>query len=116
LSNPADKAGKPLLRGLMDRLDELKGRLEAEYHAPSQSGMKGSTPLSQGEHAMNRLVVVLMLGLGILGHVGHGARADKEKEPKKVDMRVFELRTYTAAPGKMKDLDARFRNHTNKPS
>jgi hypothetical protein len=63
---------------------------------------------------MNRLVVVLMLGLGVLGYVGHGARADKEKEPKKVDTRVFELRTYTAAPGKMKDLDARFRNHTNK--
>ena len=26
--------------------------------------------------------------------------------------RVFELRTYTAAPGKLEDLKARFRNHT----
>jgi uncharacterized protein (DUF1330 family) len=62
---------------------------------------------------MNRMVV-LVLGLGVLGYVGHVAWAGKEKEPKKVDTRVFELRTYTAAPGKMKDLDARFRNHTNK--
>ena len=26
---------------------------------------------------------------------------------------VYELRTYTAAPGKMEELHARFRNHTN---
>jgi hypothetical protein len=30
----------------------------------------------------------------------------------KVATRVFELRTYKAAPGKLADLDARFRNHT----
>lgn len=30
----------------------------------------------------------------------------------KADTRVFELRTYTAPPGKMKDLHARFRDHT----
>ena len=28
--------------------------------------------------------------------------------------RFFEMRTYYAAPGKMDDLNARFRNHTNK--
>ena len=33
---------------------------------------------------------------------------------KKVDNRVFELRTYHAAPGKMADLHARFRDHTCK--
>jgi hypothetical protein len=33
---------------------------------------------------------------------------------KKVDTRVFEMRTYYAHPGKMKALHARFRNHTNK--
>jgi hypothetical protein len=32
----------------------------------------------------------------------------------KSDTRVFELRTYTAPPGKMKDLHARFRDHTCK--
>lgn len=36
------------------------------------------------------------------------------EEEKKVDNRIFELRTYTAAPGKMDALNARFRNHTNK--
>lgn len=33
---------------------------------------------------------------------------------KKVENRVFEMRTYYAHPGKMKDLHARFRNHTCK--
>src|SRR3954452_23899264 len=32
----------------------------------------------------------------------------------KKDTRVFEMRIYTAAPGKMKALHARFRDHTNK--
>ena len=30
------------------------------------------------------------------------------------DSRVFEMRTYYAAPGKLEDLQARFRNHTVK--
>ena len=30
------------------------------------------------------------------------------------DSRVFEMRTYHAAPGKLEDLQARFRNHTTK--
>jgi hypothetical protein len=33
---------------------------------------------------------------------------------KKVDNRIFELRTYYANPGKMEALHARFRDHTNK--
>ena len=33
---------------------------------------------------------------------------------KKVETRVFELRTYYAHPGKMEALHARFRDHTNK--
>ena len=41
------------------------------------------------------------------------AEADKEKGKKKMD-RVFEMRIYHAAPGKMKALHARFRDHTNK--
>ncbi len=35
-------------------------------------------------------------------------------EEKKGDTRVFEMRTYYAMPGKMKDLHARFRDHTCK--
>ena len=30
------------------------------------------------------------------------------------DSRVFEMRTYYTAPGKLEDLQARFRNHTTK--
>jgi hypothetical protein len=36
------------------------------------------------------------------------------KPSKAKNGRTFELRTYTAAPGKLKDLHARFRNHTTK--
>src|SRR5690348_4471916 len=39
--------------------------------------------------------------------------AEKEKDVKKADTRVFELRTYHAAAGKMDALNARFRDHTN---
>jgi hypothetical protein len=39
----------------------------------------------------------------------HSAKGDK-----KMDAQVFELRTYTAAPGKIDDLHARFREHTLK--
>src|SRR5262249_12067311 len=42
------------------------------------------------------------------------AAADADKGGKKVDTRGFELRTYYAAPGKMKALHARFRDHTCK--
>src|SRR5262249_18279704 len=35
-------------------------------------------------------------------------------QEKKVEYRVFELRTYYANPGKMQALHARFKNHTNK--
>lgn len=55
---------------------------------------------------------LLGLGLALLGLASYTARA--EQGDKKVDTRVFELRTYHAAPGKMKALHARFRDHTNK--
>src|SRR5947209_20317354 len=48
-----------------------------------------------------------------LGFAPAGA-ADADKGGKKVDTRVFEIRTYYAAPGKMKALHARFRDHTCK--
>lgn len=40
---------------------------------------------------------------------GYGAGKMEAKSP-----RVFEMRTYTAHPGKLADLEARFRNHTLK--
>lgn len=62
----------------------------------------------------------IIVGLAILGMSGlavHEASGQK-KEEKKVDAqpgeRVFELRTYWPYPGKMKALEARFRDHTCK--
>ena len=52
-----------------------------------------------------------LLGAAALG-LAVAARA--AKEDRKVDGRVFELRTYHAAPGKMEALHARFRDHTCK--
>ena len=57
------------------------------------------------------LPTLLLLGAAALG-LAVTARAAKEE--KKVDARVFELRTYHAAPGKMEALHARFRDHTCK--
>lgn len=64
--------------------------------------------------------LVIVLGQLLLAHclkanikVFAGGEPSKERE-KKVDTRVFELRTYTAAPGKLDALNARFRDHTNK--
>jgi len=63
---------------------------------------------------MKYLLAVLFGGLGVLGIV-HLAQADKaDKGEKKVDNRVFELRIYTAAAGKIDALNARFRQHTNR--
>ena len=41
------------------------------------------------------------------------AQGAAKEEKKKVETRVFEMRTYYAAPGKMAALHSRFRNHTN---
>jgi hypothetical protein len=53
-----------------------------------------------------------VLALGALAVPVTGA--EQGEGEKKVERRVFELRTYHAAPGKMKALHARFRDHTNK--
>src|SRR5437588_12021698 len=54
----------------------------------------------------------VVLGLGAMS-LAYRAGADDRGE-KKVDARVFELRTYHAAAGKMDALHARFRDHTCK--
>jgi hypothetical protein len=53
-----------------------------------------------------------LVGLCAVGWICY-AEAPARGE-KKVDNRVFELRTYYAADGKMADLHARFRDHTCK--
>src|SRR5436305_1487504 len=64
-----------------------------------------------------KVLPAILACLGLLLIVGMGPAADVEKAEKGVksrDTRVFELRTYHAAPGKMEALNARFRDHTNK--
>jgi hypothetical protein len=54
---------------------------------------------------------------GLVGLLAVGWMCSAERPvrgEKKVDNRVFEMRTYYAAPGKMADLHARFRDHTCK--
>jgi hypothetical protein len=64
---------------------------------------------------MKYLLGALVVGLILLAVSGDSARGHKaDKGEKKVEKRVFELRTYTAAPGKIDALNARFRQHTNK--
>ena len=56
--------------------------------------------------------VVLIAGVGVCALVVLRAASaqDKKRDSKE---RFFELRTYTAAPGKLDALHARFRDHTN---
>ena len=60
---------------------------------------------------MNRCLVIV-IGLVLAGLAGSHLR--EAQGGKKVENRVFEMRTYYASPGKMEALHARFRNHTNK--
>ncbi len=62
---------------------------------------------------MKRLLS-LIIGVGLVAVVIGGAATHGAQEAKKMDTRVFEMRTYYANPGKMEALHARFRNHTNK--
>lgn len=60
---------------------------------------------------INKLFAVLALGLSLsVGGVAHGDAPASPAGAKPA--RVFELRTYTAAPGKLEELHARFRGHT----
>jgi hypothetical protein len=61
------------------------------------------------KYAKITIVAAGLAVVALLGYSAHGTQGDK-----KVDTRVFEMRTYYANPGKMEALHARFRNHTNK--
>lgn len=61
---------------------------------------------------MKRETLFVALGVGIFS--AFCSWADDAPGGKKVNQRVFEMRTYYAHPGKMKALHERFRNHTCK--
>src|SRR5437764_6921246 len=60
------------------------------------------------KHGKALLIVAALATAGWVGFAAHDAQGGK-----KVDNRVFEMRTYYAHPGKMEALHARFRDHTN---
>lgn len=62
---------------------------------------------------MKRLWAML-IALGLLAAGWASFAAAPDPSAKQTDTRVFELRTYHAAPGKMEALHARFRDHTGK--
>ena len=61
------------------------------------------------KHWKGLLLVAAVTAAGWVGFAARDAQGGKQVEP-----RVFEMRTYYAAPGKMEALHARFRDHTNK--
>src|SRR5262245_56251241 len=89
---------------------EARKMLEILACVPLSYGLK----LSSGDETMSKasscLFVVLVAGLCtyFLPALSGDEKGGASKE------RFFEMRTYTAAPGKLDDLHARFRNHTNK--
>jgi uncharacterized protein (DUF1330 family) len=70
---------------------------------------------------MNKIFKLISL-VSILSFVSIMAAAQNAPAPPTIapspslakDSRCFEIRTYTAAPGKLEELHARFRNHTLK--
>ena len=63
---------------------------------------------------MIRSLLVLAAGLGAAAIVAAQAANPPPGGSLAPDSGAFELRTYTAAPGKLEALHARFRNHTNR--
>ena len=61
---------------------------------------------------MNRFVIILLAVVAAASFAIYAPAA--KSEGKKADGRVFELRTYYAADGKMEELKAQFRDHVNK--
>lgn len=57
---------------------------------------------------------IRMVGLLTLSVCGLSLLTGSALSGDKKDTRVFEMRIYYAAPGKMQELHDRFRNHTNK--
>jgi hypothetical protein len=62
---------------------------------------------------MEPIMQHLGMTLCLFGTLALLSVASVRAEEKAAETRCFEMRTYTAAPGKLKELHDRFRNHTN---
>jgi hypothetical protein len=65
------------------------------------------------KHGIIGTLLLFAAGFGLLIWLNLPIGATAE-ESKALSARVFELRTYHTNPGKLQDLHARFRNHTNR--
>ena len=63
---------------------------------------------------MMKYAKITMVAASLLAAAWLGQAALEAQGGKKVDTRVFEMRTYYVNTGKMNALHARFRDHTNK--
>jgi hypothetical protein len=66
-----------------------------------------------GEITMNRALLFVGIAQTFLFVILIALAVSADDKPAAKE-RFFEMRTYTAAPGKLDALNARFRNHTNK--
>src|SRR5215831_5299429 len=66
----------------------------------------------QRTKSMNTLLTILIFAAVILIASAAESNTDVANTSFAPDSRCFELRTYTAAPGKLDALNARFRDHT----
>ncbi len=63
---------------------------------------------------MCRWIGLTLLSTVLVGLMGWRAVAARTETKALTDHRVFEMRTYHVAPGKMAELQKRFRDHTNR--
>ncbi len=61
-----------------------------------------------------KTILTALFALALAATLNSTAQEKSESPSVAKDSRCFELRTYYAAPGKLEDLHARFRDHTNK--
>jgi hypothetical protein len=59
-------------------------------------------------------ILISLFTLALAATLNSSAQEKSESPSIAKDSRCFELRTYYAAPGKLEELNARFRDHTNK--
>src|SRR5882724_12623219 len=59
-------------------------------------------------------ILISLFALALAATLSSTAQEKSDSPSVAKDSRCFELRTYYAAPGKLEELNARFRDHTNK--